>query len=400
MRILQLTWEYPPRVVGGISRVVQSISQRLSKEDTVYVVTFSEDYERFEDYGNLKVARVPLYPLNPLNFIDWVMLMNMAMAEKAIYLAKRFGNFDIVHAHDWLTAFAARIVKHSLRVPMVCTIHATEHGRNSGIHNDLQRFIHNVEWWTTFEGWKVIVNSNYMKNECERIFNLTPDKCTVIPNGIDFEEFAGVEYDIEFRRRFALDSEKIIFFIGRHVYEKGVHILLESFRMVLEKYYNAKLVIAGSGPMYAELYSRALGMGISHKVLFTGFISDEERKKLFKVADIAVFPSLYEPFGIVALEAMASGCATIVSDVGGFAEIVKHGENGLTFFCGNANSLKDMILLLLNDEDLRRRIAAKGFEDAKEIFSWDKIVQRLRLLYKDIIDRSKSIEWFCEKSNF
>lgn len=118
------------------------------------------------------------------------------------------------------------------------------------------------------------------------------------------------------------------------------------------------------------------------------------------MADIAVFPSLYEPFGIVALEAMASGCATIVSDVGGFAEIVKHGENGLTFFCGNANSLKDMILLLLNDEDLRRRIAAKGFEDAKEIFSWDKIVQRLRLLYKDIIDRSKSIEWFCEKSNF
>jgi len=399
LKILQLTWEYPPRIVGGISRVVQSISQRLSEKDTVYVVTFSEDYERFEDYGNLKIARVPLYPLNPLNFIDWVMLMNMAMAEKAIDLARKYGKFDIIHAHDWLTAFAARMVKHSLRVPMVCTIHATEHGRNGGIHNEFQRFIHNVEWWLTFEAWKVIVNSNYMKNECERIFSLTPDKCVVIPNGIDFEEFSNVEYDIEFRRRFALDSEKIIFFIGRHVYEKGIHVLLDSFRIVLERYYNTKLIIAGNGPMYGELYSRAHGMGLSQKVLFTGFISDEDRKKLFKVVDIAVFPSLYEPFGIVALEAMAAGCSTVVSDIGGFAEIIKHGENGLTFFCGNPNSLADMILLLLNDESLRKKLAEKGFEDAKEIFSWDRIVERLREVYAAIINESRKMEWFCEEAN-
>lgn len=89
MRILQLTWEYPPRIVGGISRVVRSISQKLSETDIVCVVTISEDYERIEDHGSLKIFRVPVYPLNSLNFIDWVMMMNMALAEKAIYIAQR-----------------------------------------------------------------------------------------------------------------------------------------------------------------------------------------------------------------------------------------------------------------------------------------------------------------------
>lgn len=394
MRILQLTWEYPPRIVGGISRVVENISQKLSKEDIVYVLTLSDDYERIEDNGNLKIIRTPVYTINPLNFVEWVMLMNMSIAEKAMYIAKKDGKFDIIHVHDWLMAFAGRIIKHSLRIPMVCTIHATESGRNNGIHNELQRFINDIEWWLTYESWKVIVNSNYMKNECERIFRLTPDKCEVIPNGINFEEFSNVSYDIEFRRRFALDSEKIVFFIGRHVYEKGIQILLEAFRIVLDNYYDAKLIIAGSGPMFGELYGRAHAMGLGSKVLFTGFISDEERKKLFKVADIAAFPSFYEPFGIVALEAMAAKCAVVVSDIGGFNEIIEHGRNGMKFYCGNANSLADNILTLLKDDGLRKKISQNGFEDAKEIYSWGRITQKLRKLYTNIIQMSLQMDWF------
>jgi len=394
LRILQLTWEYPPRIVGGISRVVRSISQKLSKDDNVYVITLSEDYERTEDYGNLKILRCPVYPLNSLNFIDWVMIMNMVLAEKAIYIAQKEGKFDIIHAHDWLVAFAARMVKHALRIPLVATIHATEHGRNGGIYTDMQRFIHNVEWWLTFEAWKVIVNSEYMKNECERIFSLTPDKCIVIPNGIDFEEFAEAPFDWDFRRKYALDSEKIIFFIGRHVYEKGIHVLIEAFRKVLDNFFDAKLIIAGNGPMTGELYSKAHFLGLSHKVLFTGFITDEERKKIFKVADIAVFPSLYEPFGIVALEAMASGCVPVVSDIGGFSEIVKHLHNGLTFYCANPNSLADMILLLLKDDLLRQKLSRQAQSDAKEIYSWDKIVKRLQSVYEMIVTEAKGMEWF------
>jgi len=374
--------------------VVRSISQKLSETDIVCVVTISEDYERIEDHGSLKIFRVPVYPLNSLNFIDWVMMMNMALAEKAIYIAQKEGRFDIIHAHDWLVAFAARIVKYALRIPLVATIHATEHGRNGGIYTDMQRFIHNVEWWLTFEAWKVIVNSEFMKHECERIFSLTPDKCITIPNGIDYGEFANVEFDLEFRRKYAMDSEKIVFFIGRHVYEKGVHILIEAFRKVLDNFYDAKLIIAGNGPMTGELYSKAHFLGLSHKVMFTGFISDEERKKLFKVSDIAVFPSLYEPFGIVALEAMASGCLPVVSDTGGFSEIVKHLHNGLTFFCGNSNSLADMILLALKDSTLRQKLSKQAQSDAKEIYSWDEIVKRLKNVYQMIVTEAKKMEWF------
>ncbi|MEZ0537489.1 glycosyltransferase family 4 protein [Caldicellulosiruptoraceae bacterium PP1] len=394
MRILQLTWEYPPRIIGGISRVVENISQNLSKENTVYVITFSDDYERYEDHGKLKIIRVPKYSLNPLNFVDYIMLMNMALAEKAIYISNKEGKFDIIHVHDWLCSFAGRMIKNSLRIPLVSTIHATEYGRNNGIHNELQNFISNVEWWLCFESWKVIVNSNFMKWECERIFNLTQDKIEIIPNGINVEDFEDIEADISFRRRFALDSEKIIFYIGRHVYEKGVQLLIDAMPHILEGYSNSKLVIAGNGPMFHELYSMTYRYGINDKVLFTGFISDEERKKLFKVADVCVFPSLYEPFGIVALESMAAGCATVVSDVGGFNEIVRHAENGMKFYSGNKYSLSDNVVALLLNDQLRHKVALQGKKDAKEVYSWGKITERLQKLYSEILKESKKMEWF------
>lgn len=395
MNILQLTWEYPPRIIGGISRVVESISKKLSEKDSVFVITLSEDYEREEKYENLTIFRVPVFPIKPLNFIDWVMLMNMAFAEKAMQLSKKI-KFDIVHAHDWLCFFAAKQLKYGLRIPMVCTVHATEHGRNNGIHDEFQAFISSVEWWLCYEAWKVIVNSYYMKGHCDLVFSLPLDKAIVIPNGINFDDFNSERFDISFRRKYAYDHEKIIFFIGRHVYEKGVHILLEAFFEIVKSYNDVKLIVAGDGPMFGHLYGMAQNSNIGEKIYFTHFISDEERKKLYKVADVCVFPSIFEPFGIVALESMASGCATVVSDVGGFNEIIRHGENGMKFYSGNKYSLADNVLHLLKNPEYRRKIAIQGQDDAKNIFSWDKIVHKYREVYTQIIDESKKNKWFSE----
>ena len=167
MKILMLTWEYPPRVVGGIARVVYDISRTLLKDGhDVTVVTYREgDTPYFEDDKGVKVYRVDNYMINPNNFIDWIMQLNFNMVAKVNEIMKEQGEFDVIHAHDWLVAYAAKTLKNSYNIPIVSTIHATEAGRNSGIHDETQRYINDTEWMLTYESAEVIVNSNYMKNE-------------------------------------------------------------------------------------------------------------------------------------------------------------------------------------------------------------------------------------------
>ena len=166
MKILMLTWEYPPRVVGGIARVVYDLSRTLLKDGhDVTVVTYKEgDAPYFEDDKGVKVYRVDNYMINPNNFIDWIMQLNFNLVAKANEIIAKEGNFDVIHAHDWLVAYAAKTLKNSYNIPIVATIHATEAGRNSGIHDETQRYINDTEWMLTYEASEVIVNSNYMKN--------------------------------------------------------------------------------------------------------------------------------------------------------------------------------------------------------------------------------------------
>ena len=306
MKILMLTWEYPPRVVGGISRVVHDLSKRLIKDGhEVTVVTYRDgDVPEFEDDKGVKVYRVDNYMINPNNFIDWIMQLNFNMIAKVNQLIAENGEFDVIHAHDWLVAYAAKTIKNSYNIPLVATIHATEAGRNSGIHDDTQRYINDTEWMLTYEATEVIVNSNYMKNELQRLFGLPFEKINVVPNGVNLTTFNNIERDYEFRRKFAMDNEKIILFMGRLVYEKGVQHLISAMPKILNGYHDAKLVIAGKGGMLDELKEQVYSMGISDKVCFAGYQSGKDVAKMYKAADISVFPSTYEPFGIVALEAM------------------------------------------------------------------------------------------------
>ena len=163
MKILMLTWEYPPRVVGGIARVVHDLSHRLIKDGhEVTVVTYKEgNVEDCEDDNGVKVYRVNNYMINPNNFIDWIMQLNFNLISKATELISKEGPFDVIHAHDWLVAYAAKTLKDSFKIPIIATIHATESGRNSGIHDEVQRYINDTEWMLTYESTEVIVNSNY-----------------------------------------------------------------------------------------------------------------------------------------------------------------------------------------------------------------------------------------------
>ena len=331
MKILMLTWEYPPRVVGGIARVVHDLSKRLIKDGhEVTVVTYKEgDVPYYEDDKGVQVYRVDNYMINPNNFIDWIMQLNFNLVSKANELIAKEGKFDVIHAHDWLVAYAAKSLKNSYDIPIVATIHATEAGRNAGIHDETQRYINDTEWMLTYEANEVIVNSNYMKCELQRNFGLPFEKINVVPNGVNLTMYSGIERDYDFRRNFAADNEKIILYAGRLVYEKGVQHLIAAMPKILSNYHDAKLVIVGKGGMYDELKSQVDYLGLGNKVYFTGQMPHKSLCKLYKCADIAVFPSTYEPFGIVALEGMLAGNPIVVSDIGGLDEIVQHGINDL-----------------------------------------------------------------------
>ena len=387
MKILMLTWEYPPRVVGGISRVVYDLSHRLIKDGhEVTVVTYKEgDAPYYEDDKGVKVHRVDNYMINPNNFIDWIMQLNFNMIAEASKIIAEEGTFDVIHAHDWLVASAAKTIKNSYNIPIVATIHATEAGRNSGIHDETQRYINDTEWMLTYEATEVIVNSNYMKGEIQRIFGLPFEKINVVANGVNLNKFTGMERDYSFRRRYAMDNEKIILFMGRLVNEKGVQHLIAAMPKILAGYHDAKLVIAGKGGMLDELRAEANALGLGDKVYFAGYLCGKDVEKMYKAADISVFPSTYEPFGIVALEGMLAERPIVVSDAGGLGEIVEHRETGMKSYCGNANSIADSILELLYNPELYANIVKKAKAKVKNNYNWVKIAQDTHFTYQKAI---------------
>lgn len=390
MKILMLTWEYPPRIVGGIARVVHDLSKRLIKDGhEVTVITYRDgNVPEYENDKGVEVYRVDNYMIHPNNFIDWIMQLNFNMIAKATEVINKEGGFDVIHAHDWLVTYAAKSLKQSFNLPMVATIHATEAGRNSGIHDDTQRYINDTEWLLTYEATEVIVNSNYMKGHVQGLFGLPFDKISVIPNGINLNNFTGIDRDYDFRRRFAMDNEKIILYVGRLVYEKGVQHLISAMPKILENYHDSKLVIAGKGGMIDELKSQVDSMGLSNKVYFTGYLNQREVQKMYKCADVAVFPSTYEPFGIVALEAMLAGIPTVVSDIGGLNEIVEHGVNGMKSYTGNPNSIADSVLSLLFDPQLAMNVTKNAKNKVKDEFNWQKIAQDTHYIYELAISKT------------
>lgn len=395
MRILMLSWEYPPRSVGGLAQHVYDLTTALAMAgDEVHLITIGDaNSKEYEEAGGVFVYRLQPYNLSAPDFLTWILQLNLRMVEYAVPLINSIGEIDLVHAHDWLVAYAGRAIKQAYRKPLIATIHATEYGRNQGLHNDLQRYISDVEWWLTYESWRVIVCSHYMEQELKRVFQLPADKIRIVPNGVDLDRYQRRNVEHLSRDHYAAPGEKIIFFVGRLVQEKGAQILLDAVPKVLQYYSDVKFIIAGKGPALDYLKNKALDMGVYERVYFTGYIDDDTRDFLYREADVAVFPSLYEPFGMVALEAMAAHTPVVVADVGGLGEIVHHEVNGLKCYPGNPNSLADNILRLLHEPDLANRLAERAYQDLRKLYTWEEIAYKTREVYEEVHDDYEASAW-------
>jgi glycogen synthase len=324
-------------------------------------------------------VREPDFPKDDLDaFIAWVDHMNDDMLAAGIELG---GGFELVHSHDWLVAAAARRLARRRRLPWLVTVHATEYGRHQGwVDKHPQSHIHGVETRMVRAADRVITCSAYMRGHVRDVFGV--DRVTVIPNGIDPTDLQPVADLPRLRARFAAPDEKLILLVGRLVYEKGFHLALDALPGLIRRVGGVRFLVAGSGTAEAELKAQAERLGLMEHGTFLGWTGDDTLHSLYRIADLCVVPSLYEPFGLVALEAMASGCPTIVADTGGLREVVPAGRRvGLRFRARSTRSLERMAHQLLTSDDLRDRLVAEASEHVLR-FDWADVARQTAAVYE------------------
>jgi glycogen(starch) synthase len=390
LRVLLISWEYPPIVEGGLARHVRKLSEQLVAGGVeMHVLTRGGDrLPTEEERHGVIVHRVrePAYPKDVNAFVGWVDDMNHHMLSLGEALCERF-DFALVHSHDWLVAGAADLLARSHGVPWLVTVHATEFGRHQGwVDKHPQSHIHAVEREMVRSADSVITCSHYMRGHVASTFGVSPRRISVVPNGIDPRDLEYVEEDLAaLRARYAEPAERLVLLVGRLVYEKGFHLALDALARVIREFGDVRFVVAGTGTAEAELKRQARRLGLSAHGTFLGWVGDDMLHSLYRVAELCIVPSIYEPFGLVALEAMASGCLCIVADTGGLREVVPgDGSVGRRFRSRDAESLGRILEDVLADDAARERLVAQAREHALQ-FDWAEVARETHAIYGELV---------------
>ncbi len=396
MHVLLLSWEYPPRIVGGLGRHVAALSRTLAAQGhTVHVVTRDHDDAPAEEWTaeGIHVVRVaeepPVIPFDDL--ISWVLAFNNRVQAAAQRICRDY-EIDVVHAHDWLVAYAAAALKTTHDLPLVATVHATEYGRHQGwLPGPMNKLIHQVEWWLTYEARRVITCSHYMRKQVDRIFELPAGKVDVIPNGVAVRDFALPADEVARLRQEVCPDARMVLFAGRLEYEKGVQTVLHTLLQLNIDVGPVHFFIAGTGTYSAELRRMVDELGVGDHVTFTGFLEDEALRAHYAAADVAVAPSIYEPFGLVAIESMACGTPVVVGDTGGLREIVAAGDSGLRVTPDDPDALAHALARVLTDDALAERLVAGAAKVIHERYEWSRVAERTVQTYRDAIEQEREL---------
>ncbi len=383
LKICMITWEFPPRIVGGIARHCLGLSQALARENhEVYVLTLDfPGAPTDEEIGGVKVHRVRTELGHP-NFLTWTFLFNHFI-EKQVAMLSHTVDFDVIHIHDWLTAEVGISSKHFLGKPLVSTVHSTEIGRAQVLHNPDSYMIDGIEWWMTFESKAVIVCSDSMKREIHSHFHLPLEKISVIPNAIETTKYQKNSERDSVRRRFGVSPhEKMVLFIGRLVPQKGVEYLIRAVPLIVKNHPETKFVIVGDGWSKSYLESLAASTGFGDRIRFLGFVSDVDAAGLTLSADALVVPSVYEPFGIVALEGMAAGVPVVAANVGGLAEIIEHDRTGILAYARNPDSISWGVNKILGDHGYSQWLTQNAKRKVLDTYCWENVAKETIKVYE------------------
>ena len=395
MRVLLVSWEYPPVIEGGLARHVRKLSEHLVREGVeVHVLSRSGGHLPPRELRHgvvLHRVREPEFPRDAGEFVRWVDRMNADMHELGAALCEQL-DFDLVHSHDWLVADVAPRLARRIGCPWLVTVHATEFGRHQGwVERYPQSHIHAVERSMVSRADRVIACSHYMRGHIARVFEAPPAHITVIQNAVDPRDLEPVADLDLLRARFAARDERLVLLVGRLVYEKGFHLALDALAQVCAAHAGVRFVVAGTGTAEAELRRQAQRLGLMAQGSFLGWVGDDMLHSLYRVADLCIVPSIYEPFGLVALEAMACGCLCIVADTGGLREVVPpDGSVGLRFPSRDSGALGDLLEQILTDDQMRARVVAEAREHVLR-FDWSEVARRTLSVYEALVGSGATV---------
>ncbi len=379
---MMLTWEFPPRIIGGISTHVYHLSRALVEKGTsVRVITCDFPKTPAEEIiDGVPVSRVDSGRVPESNFLLWIYHLNSQMISKTTELFET-ERFDLIHAHDWVVGRAAVELKNRLGLPLISTIHATEIGRGGSLDGEYRGKVRDIERLLVEQSDGIICCSNYMLDHIQHVLGAVKTKIRVIPNGVEASRFnngrqpqlipAGISKD-----------RKTILYVGRIVREKGIFTLLDAFEKLRKQGKDVSLVLVGEGPLKEDLAKEVLRRKLNDRVKLAGFVDEKKLVSLYNSSDVFVLASHYEPFGMVALEAMASRIPVVVSDVGGLSEIVEDGITGVKVPASDPRALAEGILRVLDDPELAEQMTENAYRVVQERYRWDMIAEKTIEVYR------------------
>jgi len=411
LRIGFFVWEYPPALVGGLGTYAEYVTREfVSMGNDVTVFTLNP--------GNLKTREIikgvevhrpliadasnvfPMFVIDDLKkwgtnirLFNDIFIYNILSATKFInsMLKKESCNYDVVCVHDWLSSIAGIMVKNETRVPVVFHVHSTEWGRSGGQGSDV---VSHLEWATSQKADKIITVSHAMQEDLVR-HGWSNSKISVVWNGVDPEQYNPQKCkpdEVEaIRNKYNIKpDEKMILFLGRLTWVKGVTNLVQAMPIILQEYPKAKLVILGKGEQQNDVVETANRLGISNKVACRfEFVPERERIMHYAASDVCVFPSTYEPFGIVSLEAMSMAKPLVVGAQGvvGFREqVASFGpeQNGVHVNGGNPVDIAWGIKEVLCDSERAKRWGENGRKRVLQYFTWRKAAEQTLHIYESL----------------
>ena len=385
MRIAMFSWESLHSIsVGGVAAVVTEMAAAMvRKGHEVHVFTRMGEWQSYyQQIDGVHYHRCP-FNLQP-GFIDEVNDMCRSFVHHFFQTEDFVGNFDIVHAHDWLASNAAVWIKEGRGKKTALTIHSTEYGRcgNNFWEGESAR-VRDHERHGTYCADKVMTVSNALKNEIMWMYNVPEWKTRVVYNGINCHHYDGWLNPAEVKALYGIGPvDPTTLFVGRMSYQKGPDLLVEAIPFVLSYYSNAKFIFVGDGDMRHSVESRAWDLGIAHATRFLGYRSGQELINLYKASDVVCVPSRNEPFGIVILEAWSAGKPVVVSCNGGPSEFVWHEVDGLKIH-DYSESIAWGIGNMFKDFEHARWMGRNGRTAVETSFSWDTIADQVLHIYQE-----------------
>ena len=339
--------------------------------------TYRESYERtgkkfWERKGDSWTQRYTFSGKYGANIMEEVARYAVVAAEVARQLE---GQFDVIHAHDWLTYFAGVAAKQVSGKPLVVHMHATSFDRSSSDNIDTR--VYEIERSGMAAADMVIAVSNLTRNIVINKYNIEPEKVVAVHNAVQF-----AENDNPVPERGVED--KIVTFLGRITFQKGPDYFIEAAAKVLKRVPNVRFVMAGSGDMMNHCIRRVAQLGIADRFHFTGFLKGDDVQKMFQLSDVYIMPSVSEPFGISPLEAMRSNVPTIISHQSGVAEVLDYAVK-VNYW--DVDAMADSIYGLITYPALAKMFSEKGMEEVNNL-KWFNAATKIKDVYQQAIDKS------------